>query len=320
MKNTGIEYLSTECKPHVLEELATLLPPLSEEQRSSLEADLLTNGCYSPIVVNEDMTIVDGHNRQQICEAHDIPYRMLVFSFNDLLEAKEWMVSTQRGRRNLQPWELGKIALKLKDDVEAHAKANRSASGGDKKSEVAKSVSVNSSKPISPVDTRKELARAVGLGEQTMGRVLQIDEHAPNVVKEALDSHELSVNQGYNITKKVQQLPEEEREQAALEAIEMEKAKKDWTKKDAETDRRTRISKLFSSIFQKACRLEATEEYVRCWTDCARMRPDEMALNANECRELAQMFLDIANIIETKIIPTDWRTANETEDPAESGN
>ena len=60
-------------------------------------------------------------------------------------------------------------------------KQNRS--GGDKKSEVAKSVSVNSSKPISPVDTRKELARAVGLGEQTIGRVLQIDEHCPNVVK-----------------------------------------------------------------------------------------------------------------------------------------
>lgn len=76
MKNTGIEYLSTERKPHVLNELATLLPPLSEEQRSSLEADLLTNGCYSPIVVNEDMAIVDGHNRQQICEEHDIPYRM----------------------------------------------------------------------------------------------------------------------------------------------------------------------------------------------------------------------------------------------------
>ena len=111
MKNTGIEYLSTERKSHVLEELATLLPPLSEEQRSSLEADLLTNGCYSPIVVNEDMAIVDGHNRQQICEEHDIPYRMLVFAFEDLLEAKQWMVQTQRGRRNLEPWELGKIAL-----------------------------------------------------------------------------------------------------------------------------------------------------------------------------------------------------------------
>ena len=90
-----------------------------------MEADLLTNGCYSPIVVNEDMAIVDGHNRQQICEEHDIPYRMLVFAFEDLLEAKQWMVQTQRGRRNLEPWELGKIALKLREEVEGRAKARQ---------------------------------------------------------------------------------------------------------------------------------------------------------------------------------------------------
>ena len=161
MKNTGIEYLSTERKPHVLNELATLLPPLSEEQRSSLEADLLTNGCYSPIVVNEDMAIVDGHNRQQICEEHDIPYRMLVFAFEDLLEAKQWMVQTQRGRRNLQPWELGKIALKLRPDLEDRAKANMSAGGGDKTSEQTEAGLAMLPNPLTSVNTRKEMAQAV---------------------------------------------------------------------------------------------------------------------------------------------------------------
>lgn len=71
MKNTGIEYLSTERKSHVLEELATLLPPLSEEQRSSLEADLLTNGCYSPIVVNEDKpTKQDMDRLRESCKSY----------------------------------------------------------------------------------------------------------------------------------------------------------------------------------------------------------------------------------------------------------
>lgn len=310
MRNTGIEYLSTERKPVVLEELATLLPPLSEEQRSSLEEDILTNGCYSPIIVNEDLAIVDGHNRREICEVHDIPYRMVVFAFADLLEAKQWMVNTQRGRRNLTVWELGSIALKLREDLEARARENQG---------TRTDLSATLPESSAPIDTRKELAESVGIGERTMGKVMQIDEHGPETVKVALSRNDLSVHQGYNITKKVQQLPESEREQAALEAIEMEKAKKDWAKKDAETDRRTKISKTFSAIFQKASYLEATEECVRCWTDCARMRPDEMALNANECRELAQMFLDIADIIETKIIPTDWRVANETKDPTGSG-
>ena len=124
MKNTGIVYHSTERTPTVLAELAGLLPPLSGEQLAALEADLLQNGCYSPVIVNEELVIVDGHNRQSLCEKHGIPYNMAVFAFDDLLEAKQWALDTQKGRRNLDKWELGKIALKLKPDIEARAKAN----------------------------------------------------------------------------------------------------------------------------------------------------------------------------------------------------
>lgn len=199
MKNTGIVYHSTERTPTVLAELAGLLPPLSGEQLAALEADLLQNGCYSPVIVNEELVIVDGHNRQSLCEKHGIPYNMAVFAFDDLLEAKQWALDTQKGRRNLDKWELGKIALKLKPDIEARAKANMSAGGGDQKSEHARSGSATLPNPISTVDTRKELADTVGLGERTMGKVMQIDEHAPAAVKEALDKKELSIHQGYQI-------------------------------------------------------------------------------------------------------------------------
>ena len=86
---------------------------------------------------------------------------MLVFSFANLLEAKQWALDTQKGRRNLDKWELGKIALKLKTEIEARARFNMSAGGGDRKSDVAKSGLVNSPNPISAVDTRKEMAQAV---------------------------------------------------------------------------------------------------------------------------------------------------------------
>lgn len=90
MKNTGITYTSAERSPVILPEMAELLPPLSAEQSAALEEDLLRNGCYAPIIVNEDMVIVDGHNRQSLCEKHGLPYTMAVFSFEDLLEAKQW--------------------------------------------------------------------------------------------------------------------------------------------------------------------------------------------------------------------------------------
>ena len=307
MKNTGITYTSAERSPVILPEMAELLPPLSAEQLDALETDLVNNGCYSPIIVNEDMAIIDGHNRQALCEKHGLPYTMAVFSFEDLLEAKQWALDTQKGRRNLEKWELGKIALKLKPEIEAKARANMSAGGGDQKSEDAKSGLTILSDPIPAVNTRKELADAVGIGEVTMGKVMQIDENAPEVIKEALDKKELSINKGYDLTRQLQDLPEEQREQAAAEALEYEKAKKELKKQDAEIDRKGKIAALFCKAYEKAILLTPSEENVRCWTDGTRMTPEEMQDTVKESRELAEVFRTIADIIEQKILPADWR-------------
>lgn len=299
MHNTGTIYSSTERIPTVLPEMAELLPPLTGEQLAALETDILKNGCYSPVIVNEDMVVIDGHNRQRLCEQHGLPYQMAVFSFEDMLEAKQWALDTQKGRRNLDKWELGKIALRLKPDIEARAKENMSAGGGDQKSEGAKSGCANSQNPISPVNTTKELADAVGIGHQTMSRVMQIDEHAPTAVKEALDSGDLSINQGYNITRQVRELPEEQRDEAAALAVELEKAKKEIRQCDAEADRRGRIADLFCKAFEKAVLLTPTEENVRIWAECTRMTREEIEDSVKDARELAEVFSTIAGILES---------------------
>ena len=301
MRNTGILYSNAERKPVVLPELAELLPPLSGEQLAALEADLLKNGCYSPIIVNEDLVIVDGHNRLRLCEEHGLPYQMAVFAFEDLLEAKQWALDTQKGRRNLDKWELGKIALKLKPEIEARAKANQQTYHGNQY-ESGLSATLPEVHSAS-VDTRKELADSVGLGERTMGKVMQIDEHAPDPVKEALDKKELSINQGYNLTRQLQEVPEEQREQAAIAAVELEKAKKEIRHKDAEIDRRSRIAGVFCKAFEKSVLLEPTEENVRIWVECTRMNREEMEDTAREARELAAAFSSIADVLEEKIMP-----------------
>ena len=301
MKNTGIRYSSAERAPTVLPEMAQLLPPLTGEQLAALEADLLANGCYAPVIVNEDMVIIDGHNRQKLCQQHGIPYDMAVFSFADLLEAKQWALDTQKARRNLDKWELGKIALKLKPDIEARARANMSAGGGDQKSEDAKSGLATLPNPIPPIDTRKELAESVGLGERTMGKVMQIEEYAPPAVKEALDSRDLSIHQGYNITRQVRELPEERREEAAALAVELEKAKKEIRQGDEDSARRHKVAGLFCKAFEKAVLLTPTEENVRLWAECTRMTQEEMEDNIKEARELAEVFAAIASILETML-------------------
>ena len=60
--------------------------------------------------------------------------------------------------------------------TETRARENIFAGGGSQKSEDVKSGLATLPNPISPVDTCKELADTVGLGERMMGKVIQIVE------------------------------------------------------------------------------------------------------------------------------------------------
>lgn len=282
-----------------------LLPPLSGEQFSSLESDILENGCYAPIIVNEDMTVIDGHNRFRICEKHDLLYKMLVFSFTDLLEAKQWALDTQKGRRNLDKWELGKIALKLRPEIEARARANMAAGGGDHKSESVKSGLMISPNPIFPVNTRKEAALAVGIGEQTMGRITQLAETAPEALKDALDRKDVSINRGWKILKEIQHMPLEEQESAAAEML---LAVHEIDQLDAEAERRGKIAGLFCKAYEKAVLLTPTLENVRIWVENTRMRPDEIKDSVQESYELAQTFQAIGDLLKSEFLDANQQT------------
>ena len=289
MQNTKTEYSSSERTPVVLPEMEQLLPPLSGEQFSALESNILENGCYAPIIVSEDMVIIDGHNRFRVCEKHGLPYRMLVFSFTDLLEAKQWALDTQKGCRNLDKWKLGQIALKLKPEIEARARTNQGS---------RTDLSVNSPKSYTPTDTRKEMAQAVGIGEQAMGRIAQLTENAPQLLKDALENKEVSINRGWRILKTVQQLPPEEQESVAAEML---SAVREGDQLDAEADRRHKIAGLFCKAYERAVLLTPTEENVRIWTECTRMTREEIEDSVQESYELAQTFQTIGGLLKSAI-------------------
>ena len=315
MKNTGTEYMSTERTPATLPAFAELLPPLSDEQLSLLEADILKNGCYAPIIVNEDLVIVDGHNRVSICEKHGISYRMAVFSFEDDLEAKEWALDAQKSRRNLTINELCKIAMKLRPEVEARAKANMVAGGGDQKSGTAKSGSATVPNPISSIDTRKELAKSVGIGERTMGKAMKIEDEVPQPIKDAVDSGELTISQGYNITKELQEqdLPEDEQEQAALEAVEREIARKNEAK-CRKISEETRIAKGFASAFEASLRIEPTLENISIWVEQCGITYEQLDEIIREAERLSERYAVIADVLKNTIKAKHWRREEDHED------
>lgn len=81
-------------------ELRSLIPPLQKEEYNLLEESILEEGCRDALIV-WDETIVDGHNRYEICTKHGISFEVEEKHFDSIEAVREWMIDNQLGRRNL---------------------------------------------------------------------------------------------------------------------------------------------------------------------------------------------------------------------------
>jgi phage N-6-adenine-methyltransferase len=88
-------------------EFAAMIPPLSAEERAQLEANLVeSGGARDALVVwqsPEGATLLDGHNRYEICTRLGLPFEVREVEFEDREAAKDWIDRNQLGRRNLTP-------------------------------------------------------------------------------------------------------------------------------------------------------------------------------------------------------------------------
>lgn len=81
-------------------EFQQLIRPLTSEERKQLEANILADGCRDPITV-WDGIIIDGHNRYEICNKHNIPFNIHKMDFETREDVIQWICANQLGRRNL---------------------------------------------------------------------------------------------------------------------------------------------------------------------------------------------------------------------------
>lgn len=77
-----------------------LIPPLSPEELWQLEQNILRDGCRDPLSV-WNTTILDGHNRYEICTRHEIPFAIQRINLKNREEAIVWICANQLGRRNI---------------------------------------------------------------------------------------------------------------------------------------------------------------------------------------------------------------------------
>lgn len=166
-----------------------------------------------------------------------------------------------------------------------------------------------------PIDTRKDLAKTVGLGDRTMGKIMKIDEDAPELVKQAVEADEITVNAAYDVTRRLMELPEDEREDAVEEYVEAAKAYKRGVKK---ADEKHDIAVAINRAMEQAGKMEVTDTTVRIWIDYCGVRSDAVDDAIQEAGEYAEKFLLLKDILENQIKPNDCRryedaTEEETE-------
>ena len=172
-----------------------LIPPLTAEEYSQLEENILAEGCRDALVVWGDV-IVDGHNRHEICTMHGLEFNTKRKEFESDDVAKVWIIDNQSGRRNLTDgW---------KYELKQERKRLLAQQGQGKRIETLKQFSSDLSQNDKTVkhDTRKELASELGWAT---GKVAQADfvwKHGDEAIKEKVKAGEETVSSAYNKVKR----------------------------------------------------------------------------------------------------------------------
>ena len=147
-------------------EFKNLIPTISDDERKQLEANIAEHGgARDPLVVwrNGDRdTLIDGHNRYEICTRLDLPYEVEAMEFGSRDEAADWIDRNQLGRRNLSRQDY-KLLLGRRYN---RAKKSAEESGREGKSRVGQNAPPSER-------TSEKLAREHGVDEKTVRRAGQ---------------------------------------------------------------------------------------------------------------------------------------------------
>lgn len=179
-------------------ELRDFIPPLSGEEKKQLEDSLLKYGYKgAPIYIWHDY-IVDGHNRYELCQKHNIEYPIEELLLGDnatIIDVMEWMINTQLGRRNLPPAQRLAVMDKFKKKIQEQAKekANESRSKFHGNQHVVCSPNGDHTK----IKTDKELAKIAGVGTGTIARFNKVMNSNDEELKKKVLANEMSINAGY---------------------------------------------------------------------------------------------------------------------------
>lgn len=192
-------------------EFRTLIPPLTAEEFSQLEANCLENGIQDSLKT-WDGILIDGHNRYEIAEKHGLEYKTEEMEFSSRDDVKLWIIKNQLGRRNLSTYDRSVLALKLKPVIAEMAKKNVLAT---QKNESASAYQ----KSDKQIVTNKEVGRIAEVSHDTIHKVDVIENSGNDDIKNKVRNKEMSIDKAY---REVKGLPPKKKSQPQTEVRNVE--------------------------------------------------------------------------------------------------
>ena len=189
----------------IKEEFKNLIRPLTEEEYNLLEENIKTNGCHEPIVVLQDNTIIDGHNRYEICRKHSIEYKTFIQKGLETEEdVKLWMLYNQISKRNYTNFDKSIVAIEIEKLEKVKAK-ERQLANLKQFSDKSETAEISQSTVVPDLVQRegysrslKIAAKKVGIGYETARKTKKILESDDKALIERLKKEEISINGAFH--------------------------------------------------------------------------------------------------------------------------
>jgi len=174
----------------------SLVPRMSDSDYNSLRESIRTAGQFTPIIVNKDYVVIDGHHRLRACRELDIAPLYEVRHFSS--KSKETAFAIERNLTNLQHRRLNKfrrieLASRL-EEIEAekaHNRQVRTLKKGNKSQSPLSSIELNGEEKGRVAE---KCAKIAGVSRSSYRRGRYIVLHGSEELKEQVRSGQLSIS------------------------------------------------------------------------------------------------------------------------------
>lgn len=168
--------------------------------------------------IEANIVLLDGHNRYAISLKNNLPFEVEYLDFEELNDAKLWMIDNQKGRRNLSDFvkfELAQVKAEILKEKGRMVMSEKGLDGA--KSKWGLSIIDKPHEPQRSHNTREEIASDLGWSTGKLAMADVVNKKADEETKNKLRRNELSINQVYKDIKKEHRKKEIEKQKQEIQ-------------------------------------------------------------------------------------------------------